>query len=164
MPTRKAEATTLSKLSHLYHVAFAIPKLTQNAAVIRGNKAIRIRTPFQETCIVAGIIPFWEETCPEEYSEEWGQDWSTIRRRMKRLGELKGIKRVSAFDWHAGRLDRVLKWARKENVSGCFDSPVHFLHLCVCVDLGKTHPFLCLDLARNQGMRAEYSRNIHDHR
>lgn len=112
------------KLAHIYHLAFNIPQLTKAERVGRGDGVVEVMSPFVETCTIAGIVPFWEETCPPEYEAHWGASWDSIRERMQQLAAVTSATKIAIFDWQQGGMMPVLTWAREAKVIGCFDSPV----------------------------------------
>lgn len=124
MPRASNESTACRKLAHIYHVAFNIPQLTKAERVGRGDGVLELMSPFIETCTIAGIVPFWEEACPPEFTLQWGDSWHSVRDRMQCLAGITSATKIATFDWDRGGIMPVLTWARKAKVIGCFDSPV----------------------------------------
>lgn len=131
-PKAPQERPTSRKLSHLYHIAFTIPELTKSDILAEGDKVIEITTPFVDACNSAGVVPFWQVDCPQEFAAKWGSDWSRIHSAMGRLASLQGKEKIAHFNWINAGLGAVLDCSRKEEWGSCFDAPVSHSMILRC--------------------------------
>ncbi|KAJ3792279.1 hypothetical protein GGU11DRAFT_750251 [Lentinula aff. detonsa] len=124
MPATSSTYQTVKWLTHYMRLAFRLPKLvTEFETSVRESFEVKVPKLLQAFRAV-GVVPFWEEECPAEYEEQWGERWEHIHEMLEQMSNIARKTEVDKFHWTKSDLQDVAKAAKEGGWEACMDSEI----------------------------------------
>ncbi|KAJ3779848.1 hypothetical protein GGU10DRAFT_337677, partial [Lentinula aff. detonsa] len=115
---QKTFRTRIRKLNKIER----LPKLVTEFETSSGD-SFEVKEPkLLQAFRAVGVVPFWEEECPAEYEEQWGERWEHIHETLEEMSNIARKTEVDKFHWTKMDVQDVAKAARDGGWEACLDS------------------------------------------
>ncbi|KAJ3791953.1 hypothetical protein GGU11DRAFT_761168, partial [Lentinula aff. detonsa] len=117
---RRTFRTRIRKLNKIER----LPKLVTEFETSSGD-SFEVKEPkLLQAFRAVGVVPFWEEECPAEYEQQWGERWEHIHETLEEMSNIARKTEVDKFHWTKMDVQDVAKVAREEGWEACLDAEI----------------------------------------